>query len=34
MPERNVVPWTAMIAGYVKNGIFDKAVKLFNEMLE
>ena len=33
MPERNEVPWTAMIAGYAKNGIFDKAVKLFHAIL-
>eukprot|EP01018_Ginkgo_biloba_P016955 Gb_16898 [translate_table: standard] len=32
MPERNVVTWTAIIAGYVQNGHGDEALKLFNQM--
>eukprot|EP01018_Ginkgo_biloba_P009795 Gb_07755 [translate_table: standard] len=32
MPERNVVSWNAMIAGYAQNGFCDEAVKLFQQM--
>eukprot|EP01018_Ginkgo_biloba_P009822 Gb_15507 [translate_table: standard] len=32
MPERNVVSWTAMIAGYAQTGHSDEAVKLFQQM--
>jgi pentatricopeptide repeat protein len=34
MPERNVVSWTAMLAGYAHNGRVDDALKLFREMPE
>eukprot|EP01018_Ginkgo_biloba_P001223 Gb_04402 [translate_table: standard] len=32
MPQRNVVSWTAMIAGYVQNGHGEDALKLFQQM--
>ncbi|XP_057827530.2 putative pentatricopeptide repeat-containing protein At3g13770, mitochondrial [Cryptomeria japonica] len=32
MPQRNVVSWTAMIAGYVRNGQGEKALKLYRQM--
>ncbi|XP_022773326.1 pentatricopeptide repeat-containing protein At3g21470 [Durio zibethinus] len=32
MPERNVVTWNAMIAGYLKNGDRDSALDLFEKM--
>eukprot|EP01018_Ginkgo_biloba_P029573 Gb_20749 [translate_table: standard] len=32
MPERNVVSWNAMIAGYVQNGDGEEALKLFSQM--
>eukprot|EP01018_Ginkgo_biloba_P016130 Gb_14867 [translate_table: standard] len=32
MPERNVVSWSAMIAGYSQNGCSEHALKLFYEM--
>ncbi|ESQ30451.1 hypothetical protein EUTSA_v10011334mg [Eutrema salsugineum] len=34
MPSRNVVTWTALIAGYVQSRCFDKGLFLFQEMLE
>jgi pentatricopeptide repeat protein len=34
MPERNVVSWNAMIAGFGQNGLVDEALKLFKEMPE
>eukprot|EP01018_Ginkgo_biloba_P019473 Gb_00852 [translate_table: standard] len=34
MPERNVVSWTAMIAGYAQSGHVDEALRLFEEMPE
>ncbi|XP_057846762.2 putative pentatricopeptide repeat-containing protein At1g68930 isoform X2 [Cryptomeria japonica] len=33
MSERNVVSWTAMIAGYAQHGNAEKTLKLFPEML-
>eukprot|EP01018_Ginkgo_biloba_P023373 Gb_39406 [translate_table: standard] len=33
MPEKNVVLWSAMIAGYAQNGFANEALTLFNEML-
>jgi len=33
MPERNVVSWNTMIAGYVQNGTSDMALKLLDQML-
>eukprot|EP01018_Ginkgo_biloba_P019231 Gb_39402 [translate_table: standard] len=32
MSERNVVSWSAMIAGYAQNGHASEALKLFNQM--
>ncbi|KAL4191935.1 hypothetical protein AMTRI_Chr06g191490 [Amborella trichopoda] len=32
MPERNVVSWTSMIAGYSQLGYFKEAIELFREM--
>jgi len=32
MPERNVVSWTAMIAGYAQNGHSEEALEFFREM--
>ncbi|XVF82361.1 hypothetical protein PTKIN_Ptkin16aG0040600 [Pterospermum kingtungense] len=32
MPERNVVSWNAMIAGYLKNGDRESALDLFEKM--
>eukprot|EP01018_Ginkgo_biloba_P013032 Gb_17734 [translate_table: standard] len=32
MPERNVIAWTTMIAGYVQNGHAEAALKLFFRM--
>ncbi|XP_057850517.2 pentatricopeptide repeat-containing protein At3g24000, mitochondrial-like [Cryptomeria japonica] len=32
MPQRNVVSWTAMIAGYAQNGFVEKALKTFQQM--
>eukprot|EP01018_Ginkgo_biloba_P026430 Gb_07153 [translate_table: standard] len=32
MSERNVVSWTAMIAGYTRNGFDREALKLFSQM--
>ncbi|XP_057860968.1 pentatricopeptide repeat-containing protein At3g63370, chloroplastic-like [Cryptomeria japonica] len=32
MPQRNVVSWTVMIAGYVQNGQTEKAVEIFKQM--
>ena len=32
MPERNVITWTALIAGYVQHGFANKALKLFSQM--
>eukprot|EP01018_Ginkgo_biloba_P002462 Gb_38483 [translate_table: standard] len=34
MPERNVVSWTTMIAGYAQSGHFEEALKLFHKMPE
>ncbi|KAF9599687.1 hypothetical protein IFM89_001633 [Coptis chinensis] len=34
MPERTVVSWTTMIAGYALNGKFEKALCLFYQMVE
>ncbi|KAF9607739.1 hypothetical protein IFM89_000086 [Coptis chinensis] len=33
MPEKNIISWTAIIAGYGMHGHGETAVKLFNEML-
>eukprot|EP01018_Ginkgo_biloba_P031865 Gb_04144 [translate_table: standard] len=33
MPERNVVSWNALMAGYVQNGHGEEALALFHEML-
>ncbi|KAL8459871.1 hypothetical protein ACS0TY_031687 [Phlomoides rotata] len=33
MPERSVVPWTAMISGYTKSGFYSEALSLFVQML-
>ncbi|XP_057837814.1 pentatricopeptide repeat-containing protein At3g24000, mitochondrial-like [Cryptomeria japonica] len=32
MPQRNVVSWNAMIAGYVQNGLVEKALETFKKM--
>ena len=32
LPVRNVVTWSALISGYVQNGIGDKALKCFDHM--
>lgn len=32
MDEKTVVSWTSMIAGYVREGLSDGAIKLFDEM--
>ena len=32
MPERNIVSWTAMIAGYGMNGHWKEALKIFYEV--
>ncbi|GAB2267008.1 hypothetical protein Dimus_001994, partial [Dionaea muscipula] len=32
IPERNLVVWSAMISGYVTNGLFNEAFGLFREM--
>eukprot|EP01018_Ginkgo_biloba_P034752 Gb_24816 [translate_table: standard] len=32
MPHRDVVSWTAMIAGYAQNGNGEEAIKLFRQM--
>ncbi|CAL0323903.1 unnamed protein product [Lupinus luteus] len=32
MPERDVVAWSAMISGYSRRGLVDKAKELFSEM--
>ncbi|XXG45458.1 hypothetical protein AAC387_Pa02g0535 [Persea americana] len=34
MPERNVVSWTAMVAGYANSGEVSTAREIFDEMLE
>ncbi|EOA38753.1 hypothetical protein CARUB_v10010934mg [Capsella rubella] len=34
MPSRNVVTWTALIAGYVQGRCFDKGLSVFEEMIE
>ncbi|CAN6452667.1 unnamed protein product [Victoria cruziana] len=34
VPERDVVAWTTMIAGYTQNGQFDEAITLFGQMKE
>ncbi|XP_057865818.1 pentatricopeptide repeat-containing protein At2g13600 isoform X2 [Cryptomeria japonica] len=33
MPQRNVVSWTAMVAGYAQNGFVEKALETFKQML-
>ncbi|KAG5532880.1 hypothetical protein RHGRI_027237 [Rhododendron griersonianum] len=33
MIVRNIVSWTSMIAGYVQNGLFEKGLGLFREMV-
>ncbi|VYS63230.1 unnamed protein product [Arabidopsis thaliana] len=33
-PEKTVVTWTTMIAGYALNGIFLEALKLFSKMID
>eukprot|EP01018_Ginkgo_biloba_P025844 Gb_04234 [translate_table: standard] len=33
MPERNVVSWNAMMAGYAQNGLGKAAIQLFEQML-
>ncbi|KAH9293624.1 hypothetical protein KI387_041171, partial [Taxus chinensis] len=32
MPQRDVVSWTAMIAGYAQNGFVEKALETFKQM--
>lgn len=32
MPERSVVTWNAMIAGYVQNGMVDEGFEMFHQM--
>ncbi|XP_059069395.1 pentatricopeptide repeat-containing protein At3g24000, mitochondrial-like [Cryptomeria japonica] len=32
MPQRDVISWTAMIAGYVQNGFVEKALHTFKQM--
>lgn len=32
MTERTVVSWTSMIAGFTREGLYDKAIKSFREM--
>ncbi|KAA8519624.1 hypothetical protein F0562_013931 [Nyssa sinensis] len=32
MDERSVVSWTSMIAGYVREGLSEKAIEIFREM--
>ncbi|XP_057845150.2 pentatricopeptide repeat-containing protein At3g12770-like [Cryptomeria japonica] len=32
MPQRNVVSWNAMIAGYTQNGFVEKALETFKQM--
>ncbi|KAK9080425.1 hypothetical protein SSX86_000183 [Deinandra increscens subsp. villosa] len=34
MPERNVITWNTLVAGYVKCGDIDRARKVFDEMPE
>ncbi|XP_052180117.1 pentatricopeptide repeat-containing protein At5g59600 [Diospyros lotus] len=34
MPERNTVTWNSMIFGYANHGYSNKAIELFNQMLE
>ncbi|XP_010439738.2 PREDICTED: LOW QUALITY PROTEIN: pentatricopeptide repeat-containing protein At4g19191, mitochondrial-like [Camelina sativa] len=34
MSEKTVVTWTTMIAGYALNGIFGKALELFDKMID
>ncbi|KAG2301975.1 hypothetical protein Bca52824_030626 [Brassica carinata] len=34
MSEKTVVTWTTMIAGYALNGVFLKALELFNKMID
>ncbi|KAJ3683503.1 hypothetical protein LUZ60_013730 [Juncus effusus] len=34
MPERNIVTWTSVISGLVRNGLYDFGFSLFCEMLE
>ncbi|XP_057436227.1 pentatricopeptide repeat-containing protein At3g02330, mitochondrial [Lotus japonicus] len=34
MPERNLVCWSAVIAGYVQNDKFIEGLKLYNDMLK
>ncbi|XP_057817701.2 pentatricopeptide repeat-containing protein At3g24000, mitochondrial [Cryptomeria japonica] len=33
MPDRNVIVWTTMIAGYVQNGYYEEALKLLRQMM-
>lgn len=33
MPERNLITWSAMIGGYVRDKRWDKAVDLFYYMM-
>ncbi|GMP36790.1 hypothetical protein CsSME_00008799 [Camellia sinensis var. sinensis] len=33
MVVRNIVSWTALIAGYVQNGFFEKGLGIFREMV-
>ncbi|KAK9280022.1 hypothetical protein L1049_013707 [Liquidambar formosana] len=32
MPERNVVSWTSLLSGYIRNGLNDCALGLFSQM--
>ncbi|KAF5203123.1 Pentatricopeptide repeat-containing protein [Thalictrum thalictroides] len=34
MPERTIISWTSMIAGYALNGNFEEALSLFYHMVE
>ncbi|BAT91680.1 hypothetical protein VIGAN_07029700, partial [Vigna angularis var. angularis] len=33
MPDKNIVSWTAMIGGFAWNGLYEKALQLFIEMM-
>jgi len=32
LAHKSIVPWTAMISGYVHKGLHEEGLKLFNEM--
>ncbi|KAJ3688512.1 hypothetical protein LUZ61_017676 [Rhynchospora tenuis] len=33
MPERNIISWNGLLAGYVGNGKFEEAINLFRDMI-